>query len=322
VRACATLTLLLACALAACRQTEPSRLEPAPTSARATLVLEPARIGVGQVGELELVVVTPPGHTLRPWTPPAEVEGAWVLDSQALPVEKTPSRWVYRTRVRVRPRAVGSFVWPAGSLEVEAPDGSTSSVAWDELAVEVPSLLSEHPGRTTPFGVRAPAAPATAANVWAPAALGALFSLACVGLVALARGRRRAAVRPARAPAPTRSPPWQLARAELGRAAELAEGSPFDAAHATARALRRYVQRRFGAAAMGRTTEELAAAAPPFAAASRWPAFVSILEGLDAFRFRPEGEPEARDAAAARAGVLLDQARAFVEDSVPPESRQ
>jgi hypothetical protein len=323
VRARAVLALLLACAPAACREVEPSRRATAPTSARATLVLEPARIGVGQVGELELAVVTPPGHALRPWTPPAEVEGVWVLDSRALPVEKTAERWVYRTRVRVRPRSAGSFVWPGGSLEVEAPDGSTSSVGWDELAVEVPSLLPEYPGRTTPFGARAPARPVTApaAHVWAPAALGALFTLACVGLVALARARRRAAARPPPTPAPPRPPPWQAARAELGRAAELADARPFDAAHATARALRRYVQRRFGAAATGRTTEELASATPPFAATSRWPAFVSILEGLDAFRFRSDGESGARDAAAARANTLLEKARAFVDDSVPPESR-
>ena len=315
---------LLALALAGCSE-EPGAPRPpaAPILARATLVLEPPRLGVGQVGELELAVVTPPGHTPRPWTPPEELEGIWILGSEALPVEKTEVRWVHRTRVRVRARAVGGFVWPGESVEVDAPDGSTARVAWEELAVEVPSLIPEYPGRTAPFGARAPARVAEApTRMWGPAAAGALFTLACVGLVALARRRRRDAAVPSPEPVPAAAPPWLQARAALEAADALAGERPFEAAHATALALRRYVERRFGAPAAGRTTEELADATPPFAATSRWPTFVAVLEGLDAFRFRSQGEADTRESAASRVGALLEDAHRFVEDSVPPESRQ
>lgn len=293
----------------------------APTTTRAALVLEPPRIGIGQVAELDLVVVTPPGHVPRPWTPPAEVPGVWILGSETLPVEKTPSRWVYRNRVRVRATAVGGFVWPAGSLRVEAPDGSTQQVAWSELAVEVPSLIPDYPGRTTPFGARAPSATAPPADVWAPFALGALFSLTCVGLVALARHRRRVAQAPLAAPAPAAPAPWEGAQADLAAAARVARQEPFAAAHATARALSRYVEQRYAAPATGLTTEELAGTAPPFILTSRWPALVSILAGLDAFRFRCEHEAAARSAADARIGALIQEARSFVEDSIPPQVR-
>jgi len=316
-------SMLLASALLVCAEEPPSVPPPAaPASARASLLLEPQRIGIGQVGEVELVIVTAPNHTPRPWSPPSEVEGVWLLGSEALPAEKSAARWVHRTRFRLRPRQVGGFVWPGGSLPVEAPDGSTELVEWEELAVEVPSLIPEYPGRTTPFGARPVAPIAAAAPVWGPAAAGALFTLACVGLVALARRRRRAGAAAAPPAGPAQTAPWQRARAEFDTADAQTEERPFDAAHTTARALRRYMESRFGAAAAGRTTEELSRATPPFAVTSRWPAFVSILEGLDAFRFRPDSEPAARASAHARAAELLDEARRFVEASVPPDQRE
>ncbi len=317
--------VLLAAGIAACSGSEAPPEASAPPSTRATLVLEPPRIGVGQVAELELAVVTPPDHTPRPWSPPEEVPGLWILGSETLPVEQDPSRWIHRTRLRVRARAVGGTLWPAGSLEVEAPDGTLHTVGWEALAIEVPSLLPELPGRTTPFGVRLPASGGgrgdAPSSFWGPAAGGAITALACVGLVALARRRRSSAGREPKPPADTRPPPWAQARSDLDAARALARDRPFDAAHATALALRRYAARRFGADATGRTTEELVRATPPFAATSRWPALLGILQGLDALRFRAEHDPDARRALRDRLGSLLDEADAFVEDSIPPESR-
>ncbi len=314
--------LVTACA---CAESEAPRQPGASPRPRATLVLEPARIGIGQVAELELAVVTPPGHVARPWAPPGEVAGLWILDVETLPVEKEPARWLHRTRLRVRARAVGTALWPAGSVDVEAPDGSVAAVTWEALAVEVPSVQPEVPGRSTPFGVRSTGAAALRdappAAFWGPAAGGALAALACVGLVALARRRRRSARSPPPEPAVGQSPPWTRALADLEAASALADDRPFAAAHATALALRRYVERRFGARAAGRTTEELLEETPPFAAASRWPALLRILQGLDALRFRAESDPDARRALSARLGDLLDGARHFVEDSIPPESR-
>ena len=86
-------------------------------------------------------------------------------------------------------------------------------------------------------------------------------------------------------------------------------------------ALRRYMAGRFGADTVARTTEELDTTTPPFAATSRWPALLSILRGLDEFRFRPEGEAVGGAAVSARLEALLGQADALVEDSIPPEAR-
>jgi hypothetical protein len=306
-------------------QGEPSdaRYAASPTP-RATLVIEPPRIGVGQVAELELAVVTPPRHTPRPFSPPAELPGLWLLGADRLAVEKQPTRWVHRTRLRVRARASGRFVWPASALEVEAPDGSVSTLPVAEVPVEVVSILPDYPDRFTPFGVRRPPPAARrSGSVWGPAAAGALAALAGVGLVALARKRRssdqNAPAEPGAAPA---EPPWNLAHQDLAAAQEHAARDPFAGAHATARALRRYLARRFGADAIGRTSEELAAATPPFGARSRWPACVAILRGLDEFRFLPESDRSVREALATRVAALLVEAEAFVEDSTPPEARR
>jgi hypothetical protein len=306
-------------------QEEPSdaRYAASPTP-RATLVLEPPRIGVGQVAELELAVVTPPGHTPRPFSPPSELPGLWLLSADRLPVEKQSTRWVHRTRLRVRARASGRFVWPASLLEVEAPDGSVSALSVAEVPVEVVSILPDYPDRFAPFGVRRPPPAARrGGSVWGPAAAGALAALAGVGLVALARRRRGSAQDAPADPGAARvEPPWNLAREDLAVARESAAGDPFAGAHATAVALRRYLARRFGADTIGRTSEELAAAAPPFGVRSRWPAFVAILRGLDEFRFLPESDRSVREALATRVAALLAEAEAFVDDSTPPEARR
>jgi len=306
-------------------QGEPSdaRYAASPTP-RATLVLEPPRIGVGQVAELELAVVTPPGHTPRPFSPPSELPGLWLLGADRLPVEKQATRWVHRTRLRVRARASGRFVWPASTLEVEAPDGSVSALAVAEVPIEVVSILPDYPDRFTTFGVRRPPPAARrSGSVWGPAAAGALAALAGVGLVALARRRRGSAQDAPADPGAARvEPPWNLAREDLAVARESAARDPFAGAHATAVALRRYLARRFGADAIGRTSEELAAATPPFGARSRWPAFVAILRGLDEFRFLPASDRGVREALATRVAALLAEAEAFVDDSTPPEARR
>jgi hypothetical protein len=306
-------------------QREPSDLRYAASpTPRATLVLEPPRIGVGQVAELELAVVTPPGHTPRPFSPPSELPGLWLLSADRLPVEKQSTRWVHRTRLRVRARASGRFVWPASALEVEAPDGSVSALTVAEVPVEVVSILPDYPDRFTPFGVRRPAPAAQrGGNAWGPAAAGALAALAGVGLVALARRRRGSAQEARPEPSAARAePPWSRAREDLAEARKHAAGDPFAGAHATSRALRRYVARRFGADAIGRTSEELSTATPPFGARSRWPACVAILRGLDELRFLPESDRSVREALAARVAALLVEAEAFVEDSTPPEARR
>jgi hypothetical protein len=141
--------------------------------------------------------------------------------------------------------------------------------------------------------------------------------------VALARRRRGNAQDAPADPGEARvEPPWNSAREALATARESAALDPFAGAHATAVALRRYLARRFGADTIGHTSEELAAATPPFGARSRWPAFVAILRGLDEFRFLPESDRSVREALATRVAALLAEAEAFVDDSTPPEARR
>jgi hypothetical protein len=113
--------------------------------------------------------------------------------------------------------------------------------------------------------------------------------------------------------------PWTAARADLDRSRGALAGDPGAAADAAAAALRRYMARRFGAVTEARTTEELESAAPPFAAMSRWPVFVSLLRELDALRFPPPPSAAERSALAAQVGSLVSRAEEFVEESTPPE---
>jgi len=307
--------------LAACEEPPP---EPAaPVEIRATWSLEPPRLRIGDVATLELRVVTPPDHAVVPGPLPEGVEGVWVVDAGTPSVEKAPGRWLHTTRIRIRARAVGSFEWPAGEVRVERPDGAVTAHPLDAIPIEVVSVMPEFPDRTTPFGARLPEL-GSEGGVWVPAALGAAAALAAVGLVALARrGVRRpgGAAPEAPAPPPGGAPPWRTARAALAEAEAAAARDAWPAAHAASRALRDYAAARFGADARARTSEELAAAKPPFALTSRWPAFVGVLRDLDAVRFRLAGDPADREAASRDVADALARARAFVDDTVPPEER-
>lgn len=313
----AALGLLLG--LLACREAAAPPRAVAPATPRAALVLEPPRIGVGQVATLERVVVTPPGHTPRPFVPPPAIDGLWLLGSEALPPVREPTRWVHRTQIRLRARATGDFVFPGGEVEVEAPDGSVSRLPLADLPIEVTSLLREHPDRRTPFGARAaPPSAREPGSVIGPALTGAGTALALVWLWTLARRRRSGAgpEAPARRPPPVA--PWESARDEIESSrARAAEGRPFEAAHLLACALRRYASRRFEPGVAALTTEEIAAREPPFAARSRWPELLELLQQLDALRFLPEQDARVRTRLATRLPALCASARAFVDASLP-----
>jgi hypothetical protein len=256
---------------------------------------------------------------LRPLAIPEAPPGLWVLGAETLPVEREATRWVHRTRVRVRAREVGAATWPAGVVEVEAPGGAVERLELPPLEIEVVSVLPEFPEQLFPFGVREPPAPDEAgpgALFGAAAGAGlALAGLAAARAVARRRARRaRDAAVPDVAP---RAPPWEEARAELARARELAARDPFAASDLAAGALRRYAGRRFAIGAEAATSEELAAGRAPFAAATRWPILVAALQRLDAHRFRPRGDPEARAALAGGLPSALAEAERFVAETLP-----
>jgi hypothetical protein len=306
----AVAVLLVAALIAAACREAPA---PAPVGPRAGWLLDPTQIRVGDVATLERLVVTPPGWTVAPLQPPEAPAGFWLLTAEALAPERLESRWIHRTRLRIRAREAGRFEWPAGTAEIMAPDGARQRLDLDALPIEVVSVLTDAPDHLTPFGVR-PLPEAPARSLLAAAAAGAIGSLAALGAVLLVVRRRRAGRNPPREPA-AGEPPEARARAALGRAREALAADPRGAADAASLALRRFLADRFGVPAPARTREELAVLLPPFALTTRWQAVLALLGALDAERFAP---PAATAPGVERLARLLDTAEAFVADSLPP----
>jgi hypothetical protein len=278
---------------------------------RASFVLEPPRIRIGDLAVLELVVVTPPDHRVRPIEPPRGVQGFWLLGVEPLPVERTETRWIHRTQLHLRARELGVFLWPSQNIEIDGPDGARAQLTAPAHAIEVASVLPEHPERSTPYGLRVPPGLATDHNPLLPAAIGGMLTLLCVALVALVRRERRLrrSAEPAGVEAQEASA-WEETLRAL--AAALAEPDARSAADAAALALRRYATRHFRAPIHSATTPELRAARAPYLMQNHWPAFLGLLEALDQARFRPD--------AGAREAVVRSQvqaAAAFVRASVP-----
>jgi hypothetical protein len=306
---------------AACRDAAPPRESSAPALPRAAVVLEPNRIGVGQTATLEIALATPPGHVPQAPALPDAVPGLWILGVESLPVEREAGRWLHRTRVRVRAREVGKLSWPGSVVEIATPEGGLQLLAVEPLPIEVVSILTEYPDRGLPFGAREPAEPAPG-GLLAGAAAGAGAALAAVAAARVLRRRRARSLAAAAArAAPPRAeaePAWERTRAALAEAQRLAVGDPFAASDLAARELRRYASRRFLVAAQAATSEELAARPAPFAAATRWPLLVAALQTLDAHRFRPRDDPEARAGAARAVEAGLDLGLRFVVETLPP----
>ena len=320
--------MLASACLCVAAHAEPGAAPPAAEAVapgiRGALALEPGRVRAGDVATLEIVVTTPPGHTLRPVVPPTELPGFWILDAQALPVEKQDGRWIHRTRIRLRARELGQYVWPAQPVDIDTPDGRTQHLVLDGRPLEVVSVQPDFPGRSVPFGLRDPAGAAPSpGSTWRAAAGGGLAGVAAVGLVALARRARRIRHESVSDRTnPSLSPealPWRAALAALDGIAARLGGDPMAASDAVARALRRYVTLRYRRDVSALSTPELAAATPPPEAIRHWPELVAVLRNLDDARFPPRTPTEGERGDRAR--EALSQARAFVAATTPPGAR-
>jgi hypothetical protein len=287
-----------------------------PLSLRASVVIEPPRIEIGDLFDVEVAVVTPPGHHVPPAPVPKAIPGITVVAAERPDVVREAERWVHRQRFRARARATGQFVWPALELTVEAPDGALTRVPAAERPFEVASLLAEQPERREPFSLRSARLPeAPGAGPWLPALLGSVFTLAALALAGWVRRLR------APAPGETAPAPPLDARAEAARLALAAferararGGEPAAAADLASVALRRWAAERFRHPALcAASTEELASRPAPFLLGGRHAALVALLQELDALRFPPAGP----GAAGALAGAL-DRARDFVRDASGP----
>jgi len=312
---CARRFAALAAALLATACSEPPAA--APVEPRAAWLLDPPQVRVGEVATLERLVVTPPGWTVAPWQPREAPAGFWLLDAEAPPPERLASRWIHRTKLRIRARELGRFEWPAGTAEVEAPGGVKRQLALDAHPLEVVSVLSDAPGQFTPLGVR-PLPEAGARSLLAAAAAGAIGSFAALAIALRVARRRRASAGKPREEA-AGEPPETRARAALGRARETLVADPRAAADAASTALRHFLAERYGVPAPARTSEELAALTPPFALTTRWLGVVALLRSLDAERFAPPAKPPD---GSERLAPLLDEAEAFVMHSLPPAAAQ
>jgi hypothetical protein len=304
-------------------QPDPAGKPAAPVSLRGAVVIEPPRLVIGEVAVVEVAVVTPPEHHVRPLAPPEALPGLWLLDVETPPTQQEAGRWIHRTRFRVRARAVGSFAWPAQEAQVERPGGDPLALALEARPFEVESVSRELPGRVEPFGLRGPPEPERRpGGFWGPALLGAFTTLAALGLVSLARRLRRAEAAEKAAVLPSlpggadeSGAEWRAAEADLDTAERRMAADPRAAADQISMALRRFVTRRFGLRADALTTEELVASAPPFAMTTRWPPLLELLARLDAARFcAPRGGPEA-----AELRVALGEARSLLSGYAPRE---
>ena len=327
-RRLAALGLAAALAGAAHAQTQPA---PPPAAAavapavRGAVVLEPERIRAGEVAALEIVVTTPPGHRLSPIVLPTELPGFWILDAETLAVEKQDGRWIHRTRVRLRARELGQFVWPAQPVEIEAPGGTLQRLVLDGRPLEVVSVQPDFPGRDVPFGLReALGALPARGSAWGAAAAGALAGGALVALVGLmGRVRRRRRAQPlelATTASGSALSPWRAACLALDSIAAHLDTEPVPATDALARTLRSYATQRWRRDVSALTTPELAAITPPAEAARHWPALLELLRSLDDARFLPGTVAAAQRAARAR--DTLARVRAFVAATTPPGARE
>jgi len=301
--------LLCALALACGAPADPPADAPAPpppAALRASVVLEPPRIEIGDLFTVEVAVVTPPDHRVAPVQVPKAAPGLVIVDAELPSVDREPGRWVHRQRFRARARATGPLVWPELALGVETPAGERVTVTAAARPFEVVSLLAEHPERRSPFSFRAPSgAGEPGRGPWLPALLGSLFTLAALGLIALVRRVRSR-------PEPDASLAHEAsdARAErLLAALRRAEGEAdlVRAADVASEAFRAWAAERFRAPRLRRaTTEELAVSAAPYLLSLRYPAFLAVVQAFDALRFPPpRAQADELRAALARARDFL-----------------
>ena len=283
------LLLGLGCAVAAgCEGAPPAAdSEPAPPSLRGAVVIEPPHLTVGDVATVEITLVTPPRHSVRPVRPPREVAGFWLLDSKPLPVARSPSRWVHRTQIRARAREPGEFTWPALRVEVETPEQGVVELLLDARPLEVSSVGDRFPDRAEPFPLRH-ARTSDGGAFLMPLAGGVALTLGALALMALTRRLRRQHVRdPESTPREARATPgWRAAQATIETALETSGESPERAADAASAALRHFFSHRFAVSARTLTTEELVELTPPLGTQKHWPLLLEILEALDTVRFR------------------------------------
>ncbi len=289
----------------------------APVAPRATLLLAPDVLKIGEIVTAEIAVVTPPESRVRP-IPTQLIEGLALLGAQTLPPERHEYYWMHRTRYRVRPESVGEHVWPSLELEVERPDGTIERLELAARRFEVASVRGRFPDRDRPFGLEEPDAGAEGpgsgglvAGVALGVLLSALVALGIWGVRAMATRRAESRVIPER---PRATSLFDWTERELAEALEVLEADPRRAASVGAHLLRVYMARRFGSETEAATTEELERRPPALAERTSWPDFVRILHSFDDERFRPaaDGTP-----GGARIRSALEDSRRLIEASRP-----
>lgn len=300
-----------------CGSTDDAPTPAAPVSPRIGAVIEPPDLHIGDVARVEVAVVVPPGHRVRPIPAPDRVPGLWILEAEELPVERTAAHQVHRTRFKVRARKTGEFHWPAQTAVVETPGGERLELESAVRPMRIHEVADDFPGRREPFSFRAPPAGTRNRGFALPVVLGAGGTLLALALVAwVRRVRTRPPGTGSGTPAP--APSWRATQAALEAAMDRLNEDPVAAANAASAALRVHVTRRYATSAETATTEELASGEPPLGASKRWPELLRLLRALDDFRFRPVADDSLeRDELAA----TLRAAQRFVGESAPPEPR-
>jgi hypothetical protein len=290
------------------------------TRPEASLRIEPPRLRAGDAVTVEISLRTPPDQHPAPWTPP-ELDDVWILDVGSPEVRREPGQWLHVWSVRLRPRTLGVLRWPDTTLAVVDAADRTIEVPLAGRTFEVvapPPVFAERDG---PYGMLRPE-PETRGPGWPAVAFGFALGAVFAGAAAWLWRQRRPAERgttdsedlPA---APAHRDLFEWAERELAAADRALADAPREGARRAALTLRAFVARRFDLGVRTRTTPELAAGEPPFAARSRWPWFLRLLRDLDDLRFRRGTAGSSRKETTRRAAAAIEETRRFVEESRP-----
>ena len=140
--------IALALAALACGGEAEAPASGPPAGLHGAIVLEPSELGTGDLVTVEITVVTPPDHRVRPVDVADEIAALWLLDAEVVPVVRRGERWTHVTRVRARVKEQpGEYVWPAQTVEVEAPDGGVEALTLEARAFTVGSAAARMPDR-------------------------------------------------------------------------------------------------------------------------------------------------------------------------------
>lgn len=280
---------------------------------RATARMLVTKHTVGDNMRVLIETETPHGYAIEP---PSET-----TDFSPFELKRVESSPIARGKNRVRRTFIlhvtvfekGSLTFPSATVRWRSPEGKTGEVKTDPIAVEIVSVGKRPSDKNDIRPIKGPES-FDRQKLWTSlgAILAGLLTLLLAAKIALRRFRRSPEDE-------STKPPQARVRLELDRLKDrdlASTGRAREHASGLADLLRRYVERRFGLAAMEKTTTELS---DSLRGAGLDRSFIdktrAILERLDLIKFAKE-EPTRADLEMTEKSIL-----AIVEETTPEEKK-